>query len=191
MFYTGVPTVTLLKNLFFFMNSFYNSINYWKGSNHKEQSYQFVSEKAKPGPRRVLFPFQEYILTLVRIRLGLLNKHVDDIFGISSTTASNIFTTWVNLMYHVLKPVLKWPSKEAVQKHMPNAFKKAFPKTRVIVDCTEFYIQRPRNVRSQASTYSNYKSRNTVKTLIGISPAGAVSFLSNLWSGNASDRCIF
>lgn len=159
-----------------------NSINYWKGSNHKEQSYQFVGETAEPGPRRVLLPFHEYILTLVRIRLGLLNKHIADIFGISCTTASNIFTTWVNLMYHVLKPVLKWPSKEALQKHMSNAFKKAFPKTRVHVidDCTEFYIQRPRNVRSQASTYSYYKSRNTVKALIKISPAGAVSYLSNL-----------
>lgn len=30
-----------------------------------------------------------------------------------------------------------------------------------------------------------------MKALIGISPVGVVSFLSNLWSGNASDRFIF
>lgn len=191
MFYTGVPTVVLLRSLFCFVSSFSNQVNYWKGSKHKQQSYQNLNGKEKTGPKRILTPFQEYILTLVRIRLGLLNRHVADIFGVSPTTSSNTFTTWVNLLYHVLKPVLKWPSREAVNKHMPAPFSKHFKRTRAVVDCTEFYIQRPRNVRSQAATYSTYKSRNTLKALLGISPVGAITFLSNLWSGNTSDRMLF
>ena len=38
--------------------------------------------------------------------------------------------------------------------------------------------------------YSNYKSHNTVKCLIGVTPAGVVSFLSYGWGRCASDKMI-
>ena len=43
---------------------------------------------------------------------------------------------------------------------------------------------------AQAATWSDYKSHNTVKFLIGISPAGFVTFLSDCYGGRASDRFI-
>ena len=33
-----------------------------------------------------------------------------------------------------------------------------------------------------------YKHHNTVKLLVGITPSGAFSFLSKLWTGSSSDR---
>jgi hypothetical protein len=39
----------------------------------------------------------------------------------------------------------------------------------------------------QSQTYSNYKSHNTFKALVGISTTGAVVFISKLWGGSASD----
>ena len=44
--------------------------------------------------------------------------------------------------------------------------------TRVIIDCTEIFIEMASSFRSQSATYSSYKSHNTAKRLIGISPAG-------------------
>ena len=41
-----------------------------------------------------------------------------------------------------------------------------------------------------AQVYSNYKSHNTVKYLIGVTPTDAVSFLSYAWGGRASDKMI-
>ena len=38
--------------------------------------------------------------------------------------------------------------------------------------------------------YSNYKSHNTVKYLIGITPGSTVSFLPYKWGGPASDKMI-
>ena len=71
---------------------------------------------------------------------------------------------------------------------MPNSFKETYPTTRMIIDCTEIYIEKPSSVRCQAATYSNYKHFNTAKGLIGISPAGAVSYVSDLFTGRTSDK---
>ena len=73
---------------------------------------------------------------------------------------------------------------------MPLSFRVRYPQTRVIIDATEFFIQRPRNPSAQSRTWSNYKSKNTFKALVGISPNGAFTFISKLWSGNLSDRSI-
>ena len=71
---------------------------------------------------------------------------------------------------------------------MPSCFQETYPSTRVIIDCTEIYIEKPSSVRSQSSTYSSYKHHNTAKGLIGITPAGAVSFVSDLYTGRTSDK---
>ena len=57
-----------------------------------------------------------------------------------------------------------------------------------IINCTEVFIERPFNLNARAQTFSNYKSRNTVKYLVSITPSGAASFLSAGWSGRASDK---
>ena len=39
-----------------------------------------------------------------------------------------------------------------------------------------------------AQRHSNYKKYNTVKFLIGITPTGSISFLSQCWVGRGSDK---
>lgn len=94
------------------------------------------------------------------------------------------------MLFHVLKDILiAWPTKEQVKRHLPKSFAK-FPRTRVIIDCTELKIQKPTGPSAQKVTWSNYKSSNTFKLLVGISPTGAFTFVSQLWSGGVSDRHI-
>ena len=61
---------------------------------------------------------------------------------------------------------------------------------RVIIDCSEVFIERPKSQDVQAATWSDYKSHNTVKFLIGTSPTGYVTFLSDCYSGRSSDKFI-
>ncbi len=51
-----------------------------------------------------------------------------------------------------------------------------------------FIILKPKNCSAQASTYSQYKQHKTVKVLIGITPRGLITFVSNPYGGNSSDR---
>lgn len=60
----------------------------------------------------------------------------------------------------------------------------------VIIDCFKVFIDLPSNLIARAETWSSYKHHNTVKFLIGISPQGTGSYISNAWGGRVSDKYI-
>lgn len=49
-------------------------------------------------------------------------------------------------------------------------------------------MQRPSSLESQSASFSPYKNTNTCKLLVGISPDGAMTFISDLYEGSISDR---
>ena len=71
---------------------------------------------------------------------------------------------------------------------MPKDFKELYHSTRCVIDCTEIFIEMSTTYRSQSATFSNYKHHNTAKRLIGIVPSGAVTFVSELYTGRCSDK---
>ena len=71
---------------------------------------------------------------------------------------------------------------------MPKTFKITYPSTRCIIDCTEMFCQRPSSQSSQSAMYSNYKHRVTYKGLLGISPSGGITFISELYEGSITDK---
>jgi hypothetical protein len=77
-----------------------------------------------------------------------------------------------------------------VQKFMPGSFRRLYPDTRVIIDCTELSVQSPTSLVLNSELFSHYKSRTTLKCLVGVTPAGAVSFVSSLYAGSISDKQI-
>ena len=137
----------------------------------------------------MLSAFEEFIMTLARVRRGLDVEVLSDMFSVSSSIVSRITITWMCFLYHELKFLVHWPSKEQVRQRLPKVFK-CFSKTRAVIDCTEFFIQRPSLPSSQRVTWSSYKHHNTVKLLVSITPSGLFSFLSKLWTGSASDKKI-
>lgn len=145
--------------------------------------------KRKPGIQRQLTVKEEYLIVLCRLRLGLLNRHLGDIFAVSESTISKTVTTWVCLLAKIFNgTLLRWPSRE-VKRQFPKSFKK-YPDTRVIIDATEFFIEKPTSPCAQKATWSDYKHHNTVKLLVGFAPNEAFTFISEFWSGGTSDRKI-
>lgn len=112
-------------------------------------------------------------------------------FNMSQTRISVHMNSISDVIYHKIKDVNMWPSKERVKRHMAPLFKKYFPSSRIIIDSTEFKIQKPSDPAEQQVTFSYYKNCNTLKCMIGISPSGAISFMSSIYGGSISDKELF
>jgi len=188
-FYTGFPNFDTLMDVFSYLLPKLEHITYWRGSDTTVNTEK-VSDKSrstKPGPKRKLSLLEEFVLVLMRLKVGLFLNDLADRFGISLAQSSKIFTTWINFLYHELPLLFPFPSRAKIDKLMPSEFER-YPSTRIIIDCTELFIEVPSSMRAQSQTWSEYKHHNTWKALIGISPNGAITFVSKLWSGRVSDK---
>ena len=108
-------------------------------------------------------------------------------FGVDQSDVSRIITAYTDLLYQRFRQTPIWPSQTLVQQYMPDGFKEKYGRTRIIIDCTKLFIERPSSTLVQL-TYSTYKSNNTAKALIGITPNCFISFLPDLQPGRMSDR---
>ena len=97
-------------------------------------------------------------------------------FQVSQPTVARIFIAWINFLFVKFKEIPIWPSWKAVNEFIPVSLHTPYPKTRCITD------------NSTTVTFSSYKNRNTLKALIAITPTGAICFVSDLYSGNISDK---
>ena len=71
---------------------------------------------------------------------------------------------------------------------MPESVALKWPKLRVIIDCTEVKIPRPKCPIGQQLTFSNYENYNSAQALVGSSPTGAIRFITELYGGAISDK---
>ena len=91
-------------------------------------------------------------------------------------------------MYLKFGQICIWPSKAVVQQTMPPDFKEKFPTTGVMIDCMEFVCEMPSGLLLNPEIFRSYKNHVTLKGLVGISPSGAITFVSQLYTGSISDR---
>ncbi len=134
---------------------------------------------------------EQLLLVLMRLRLGLMFTDLSKRFGISRTTACEIFSMWRPVLAKFMRDkVIAWLPRDTLKRIRPQSFSENYPKATCIIDCTEIFVQRPRNLRKRSQTYSNYKHHNTYKVLYCIAPNGYVMFVSKLFGGRASDTFI-
>ena len=132
----------------------------------------------------------QFFMTTMKLRRHTTNFELSRMFGVSDNTVSNIVLTWIYFMNAQWKELDCWPVRELVQHFTPSDFGVKFPTTRVLIDGTECPIKKPRAPKAQQATFSTYKNRNTVKTLIGSTPGGLISYVSPAYAGSTSDRQI-
>lgn len=170
LFYTGLPNAGTFKALF-----------------DELEPGMRGSDKGRP---KSLSTIDEFFMVLMRLRLGLLLEDLADRFYVSVGTCSSVFNRWLEYLDTSLSFLVKWPSRQNVNVTMPARFRGKFPKCRIIIDCTEIRTETPCSLQMKSLLYSDYKSHMTWKALIGITPSGVVSFVSDLYPGSISDKKI-
>lgn len=131
------------------------------------------------------------ILTMAKLKQNVSFEALGTLFQISGVTVSSYFSHTIQLLARVLKQFIYWPDREELRKNIPMCFREHFPKVTVILDATEIPVCTLNCLNCRISCYSNYKSRRTIKFLVGVSPAGLITFISQAYSGKASDKMIF
>ena len=130
-FYTGIPSFEL-----------------WRGISCLSNKHRrFCRSSKKFGPERKLSSQDEFLLTLMWIRLGLLKKDLADRFHISASLCSQIFNSWITSMANLIY----WPSKEEVVMSKPSRYNHLVD-LRTIIDCSEIFIEKPKDPHLQSST---------------------------------------
>ena len=163
-FYTGIPTVPIFDLIFDFAE---NSIN--------------QSDISKWTKQEI------FVMILMRLRLGLLERDLAYRFDISQPSLSKILHEWLPILATRLSFSVTRTRREELWKALPACFRESFPKCSVIIDCFEIFIEKLFNITARAQTYSLYKSHKTVKILVGITPQGTISYISKPWGGRVSD----
>ena len=190
--YTSVLNKQAFDDLLRFVDAKASAMRYWCGTKKSSSvpTKQYKNIPQKPGPTRKLSIKKELLLTLMKLRVATPNFMLADIFGVSLSVVSQIINTWVKFLAHELRLLVFWPSKDAINSHFPKSLPSKYRSLRCIIDCTEIFIEKPRNLELQALTWSDYKHHNTIKFLVGITPNGAISFISQAWGGRATDQYI-
>lgn len=93
-FYTGLPNFGVLKAI-----------------------YDFTASPNSSSSK--LTAFQEFMLTLIKLRLDCPLKDLAYRFSISLATVSRIFSKWLSIMDTRISCLIMWPSRDSLWKTIP------------------------------------------------------------------------
>ncbi|XP_061594927.1 uncharacterized protein LOC133458741 [Cololabis saira] len=132
----------------------------------------------------------QILMTLMKLKLNLILGDIAYRFNVSRAMASIVISHWIDVMGGQFKDMISWLPRDTIRATMPLSFQRNYPRTTCIIDCAETAMQRATNHDSRSDTFSQYKSRNTVKYLIAVAPNGLIMFISDAYAGRSSDKFI-
>ena len=81
------------------------------------------------------------------------------------------------------------PDIETVLATSPKRYK-SFSNLIGIIDCSEIFIETPKNLELQNAIWSDYKHHNTLKFSFCAAPNSAITFISKAYTWRISDKVI-
>ncbi|XP_047144630.1 uncharacterized protein LOC124818142 [Hydra vulgaris] len=162
---------------------------HYRQKDESKERRNFQSTPEKIGPLRKLVSQDEMLICLMKLRLGLLTTDLSDRFGISEGLCSSIFKSWLRALAEYLKSFVYAPDLGTIIATTPERFHQ-FKNLFAIIDCSEIFIETPKDSELQSATWSEYKHHNTLKFLIGVAPNSSIIFVSKAFTGRISDKKI-
>ena len=134
----------------------------------------------------------QLLILLMRLKLDLPYFDLARRYTVSQTTIQNIVMTFLHALHEIFFEGMmdSLPSQQKNRCSLPESFGD-LANCRVILDCTELRIEAPRkDLQAATAAYSNYKHYLTAKYLIGVSPNGAITYISKGFPGSTSDKIV-
>ncbi|XP_049268972.1 uncharacterized protein LOC125757424 [Rhipicephalus sanguineus] len=179
-YYTGFTSSERLDNFWSLLEPDAKRLRFWQMKETESEYRNFIP------PLKT-----QLMLVLMRLRLGLDGLGLAYRFGVSKTTVSRIWATWLDFLDNRLCQVPTWMPPQLCDKYRPKGFiDKGYTTVDGILGCTEIFIETPSSFRAQSETYSSYQNHNTAKGLVVCSPNGFVMFVSDLAPGRLSDKAL-
>lgn len=144
----------------------------------------------KSSELRSLSVKSQFLLTLLILRRDRKFSDCAFHFKIGKVLVGRVFKTWIQFMYQKFKDIkdIMFVKKKDIKKPLPVHFQNPLCRdVRVVIDCTEIFIENASDFKEQGHKFSHYKHQATVKILIGVAPSGACSFVSDCFEGSISD----
>lgn len=151
----------------------------WKGLQCTSTALKrkFKNVPKRMGPDRILHGKDEFLLCLMKLRLGLLGKDLQYRFNISIASTSRIFSSWLRACALTLGKLVFIPDQGTLNLTKPPHFKPV-KNLHSIIDATKNFIQSPKDHKRQKQTWSNYKHHNTVKVLVAVAANSSIVYVS-------------
>ena len=130
------------------------------------------------------------IVTLFKIKQNDTLERIIDQFDISRTKLSSMILLGIEVLSSFFQNFIIHPHPLQIKNNLPLVFKIRYSNVQMIIDCFEIQISKPSDPLKQAQTWSQYKNCNTVKYLIGCTPNGLISFISEGYGGRISDKAL-
>ncbi|VDI41007.1 Hypothetical predicted protein, partial [Mytilus galloprovincialis] len=80
--FLGLPSISMLFGIFKLLEGHASKMKYWMGPDSSDGKRWQVNNKKKPGASRKLTFFEEFVITLLRLRLGLNTYVLSLLFGV-------------------------------------------------------------------------------------------------------------
>lgn len=117
------------------------------------ESAQDELSKFKASPKQLV------VFIMMKLKTNLTFKQLSCLFSLVPSTLSNYFVKGLPILKAVLQPVIFWPTKEQIYNNLPKSFKPQFEDCYIVMDCTEFPIERLESLESRIKTCSHYKGK--------------------------------
>ena len=105
-----------------------------------EDEPEIRETKTRPSAHKLQVE-DEFLMVLMKLRMGLSNIALGERFNLSDSAVNNILLTWLNYIYEVLGSLKIWPHRDVILKNAPQEFIDKYPNNTVIIDATELKIQ--------------------------------------------------
>ena len=111
-FYTGIQSIKMFNAIFQLLKPYIPDLNFWKGEKHV-LSHKLQTKMIKKTMK--VAPKDQFLLVLMRLRLGLLTHDLAHRFNISVGTVSKIFATCIKFLSSCLAdPLVHWLPREVI-----------------------------------------------------------------------------